>query len=302
MFRTINMIVAVFFLLIARAVSIAQTEILENDEIVVIYEPGLKIAAEGVVQNYSIIRAELNDIFGWYLTVKPQVILIKSNQNFQRMTHNELFVAFAVPAKKLIAIDYSRMHTYPFTLFSTLKHELCHLLLHDHIADENLPKWLDEGVCQWASDGIAEIIMNSENSILNTAILSGRKLNFASMTNSFPHDKMSLMLAYEQSKSIVEFINNAYGKKAILDILGYLRDGETVDTAVFNSISLSMDDLEKKWFNHLRGMPIWLAFIANHLYGILFFLAAVITIFGFFRLLIRKRAYHEEDDDDNDGI
>jgi hypothetical protein len=240
----------------------------------------------------------LNDTFGWHLTVKPQVILIKSNQTFQRMTHHALFVAFAVPAKNLIAIDYSRMHTHPFTLNSTLKHELCHLLLHDHIADENLPKWLDEGVCQWASDGIAEIIMNSESSILNTAILSGRKLNFASMTDSFPHDKMSLMLAYEQSKSIVEFINSAYGKKALLDILGYLRDGETVDTAVFKSILLPLDELEKKWFNHLRGMPTWLAFIANHLYGILFFLAAVITIFGFFRRLNRKRAYPEEEDDD----
>ena len=199
-----------------------------------------------------------------------------------------------MPEKNLIVIDYSRMNIHPFTLSITLKHELCHLLLHQHISREKLPKWLDEGICQWVSDGIGELFVNQNISGLDAAILSGRIIPFKKLTDYFPQEKASLMLAYEQSKSVVGYIERQYGNSAILNLLEHLKNGATVEEAVKESLGISFERLEMQWLDYLESTPRWLVFLAHNIYGILFFLAAVLTFLGFIRLLRRRKRVYEQ--------
>ena len=277
---------------------LAQTQILQNDDITVVYEPSLRAAADEVLRMYPNLRQDLKDIFGWRLNVKPQVVLVKTNQTFQKIARNGLIVAFAVPDKSLIVIDYSRMSTRPFNLSITLKHEMCHLLLHEHINSADLPKWLDEGICQWTSDGIGEILIDRNWSGLDAAIMSGQTLRLSRLAKRFPGDKSSLTLAYEQSKSVVVYIDRQYGKHAILAILGDLKNGEPLTTAVFQNLSLSVNQLEEEWLTDIERTPRWLVYLANNIYGILFFFAAILLIIGFIRAVIRRRAYAKWEEDE----
>jgi len=279
----------------------AQQLVLQNTEIAVVCEPPLAGAAGEVVQIYPGLRQELEELFSWGLDIRPQVVLLKDSQAFEKMTRNNLFVAFAVPEKNMIVIDYSRMNVQPFTLRITVKHELCHLLLHQHINRENLPKWLDEGICQWVSDGIGEIFVNQNLSGLDAAILNGDTIPFEKLSNNFPRDKASLMLAYEQSKSLIGYIDRQYGKSALLNILDHLRNGEAAQEAVLDRLGISLDQLEKEWLDHLESTPRWLVFFANNIYGILFFMAAVLTFFGFIRLLRRRKKVYEQWEDEDDS-
>jgi len=86
----------------------------------------------------------------------------------EQMAGTRRIVALAIPAQNLILLDLSKMARHTFVLETTMKHELCHLLLHSYIHGTLLPKWLDEGVCQWASNGMAEIIMEPKSSSLKT--------------------------------------------------------------------------------------------------------------------------------------
>jgi hypothetical protein len=276
----------------------ATTEILQDDQLVVVYEQPLKAAADEVVRIFPNLKQDLEDKFGWRLNVRPRVVLIKSNQHFQKIARNNLIVAFAVPDKNLIVIDYSRMSTRPFNLRITLKHEMCHLLLHEHISTADLPKWLDEGVCQWASDGIGEILMDKSWSGLDAAVMAGQTLRLSGLTNRFPADRSSLMLAYEQSKSVVVYIERQYGKHAILTILGDLKNGEPFETAIFQNLSLSINRLEKEWLSDIERTPPWLIFMANNIYGILFFFAAILLIIGFMRTLVRRRVYAKGEEEE----
>ena len=276
----------------------AGTEVLQNDQLAVIYEPPLKAAAGEVLRLYPILNRQLEDTFGWRLNARPQVVLIKSNQHFQKVTRNNLIVAFAVPDKNLIVIDYSRMSTRPFNLGITLKHEMCHLLLHEHINSADLPKWLDEGVCQWASDGIGELLIDKSWSGLDAAIMAGRTLRLSMLTKRFPGDRSSLTLAYEQSKSVVAYIERQYGQQAILNILGDLKNGEPLTTAVFQNLSLSVNQLEEEWLAEIERTPRWLVFMANNIYGILFFGAALLSVVGFIRMVIRRKKYAELEDEE----
>lgn len=279
----------------------AQPLIMETEQVVVVYEKPLASAAAEVVRIYPGLKTDLEEFFGWQLYTRPQVVLVKDSQSFRRLTRNSLFVAFAVPHKNLIVIDYSRMHTRPFTLRTTLKHELGHLLLHHHIRRENLPKWLDEGVCQWASDGISEIFVNQGWSGLDAAAMAGRIIPLNKLADRFPLNKASLILAYEQSKSVINYIDRQYGARAILEILDHLKNGETVETALPGSLGISLEQLEAEWLDDLASTPRWLIFLASHLYAIIFFLAAVLTFFGFIRYLRRrKRIYEEWEEEDDD--
>ena len=280
----------------------AQRQILKNNGITVVYEPPLESIAAEIAGLYPEIRQELHRVFGWSLDVGPQVVLVKTNQAFQKMVRNELFVALAIPDRNLIVIDYTKMNVHPFSLRTTFKHELCHLMLHRYIDERNLPKWLDEGICQWASDGIGEIFINKGWSGLDAAVLADRIIPLERLADNFPGEKSSLILAYEQSKSVVKHIVREFGDRAIVAILNDLRNGRPVEAAFRNSLSLTPDQLEQEWLDNIQHTPRWLVFFANNIYGILFFLAAVLTFFGFIRLFRhRRKVYREWEEDEKDG-
>ena len=279
----------------------AGNQVLQNRYVAVVYEPPLQAAAGEVIQLYPTLRQELAAILGWRLNHRTRVVLIRTNQQFRQITRNAPIVAFASPQKKLIVIDYSRMSIRPFNLRITLKHEMCHLLLHEHIKSASLPKWLDEGVCQWASDGIGELLMDKGWSGLDAAVMSGQTFRFSQLDNRFPTSRSGLMLAYEQSKSMVVYIDRQYGKDALIDILGDLKNGENIDTAFFKNLSISVPELEKDWLAEIQSTPPWMVFFANNVYGILFFLAVVLLVVGFIRAVIRRKMYARYEDDDNDS-
>jgi len=290
-------LIVIFFL---HATVEAQTQILQNDDVAVVYEPPLKAAAGDVLRVYPLLRQELEGLFGWHLNGGAQVVLVKTNQTFQNIARNNLIVAFAVPDKNLIVIDYSRMSTRPFNLSITLKHEMCHLLLHEHINSGNLAKWVDEGVCQWASDGIGEILMDKNGSGLDAAIMAGQTLRLSRLAETFPGDRRSWPLAYEQSKSVVAFIDRQFGKQAILNILSDLKNGKTIETASMQNLSITINELENQWLTEIERTPRWLVYLADNLYGILFFLAAILTVCGFILRLKRKRRWEDEQAEDDE--
>ena len=294
---TKKVLLIAFFLLIIPlwTLQAENTEIIQTDQLSVLFEKPLRTAAKDIVLMYPSLKTELENTLEWSIEFKPTIVLVIDSEKFREMTGNSLIVAYAVSQRNLIVIDYSKMNTKPFSLGPIIKHELCHLLLHDKIRKVMLPRWLDEGVSQWVSDGIAEIIMSRKGSILDGAVLSNRLLSLGTLDKRFPRDEKSLLLAYEESKSIVEFITQEFGRKGLLDLLKHMEDGDEVEVAMLKSFSIPPDELQRRWHTHLKKKITWFAYLASNLYGILFFLAALITIAGFVRVVIKKSRYEDED-------
>lgn len=291
-------LVAILFIISSDPLHAQEWKTLQQKEVIVSFEDSLEIAAQEVAFLYPELKRELEETFSWSVGFVPTIFLISEGQSFQRMARSDLVVAFVLSGQDQIVIDYSKMKTQPFTLETTLKHELCHLLLHHHIKRVNLPRWLDEGICQWVSDGIAEIILDQGGSVLDEAVLSGRYLSIRSLTERFPREKRLLLLAYEESKSLVEYMMSSYGEEKVLSVLDSLKEGADVDAAILESLSISLNDLEIQWHQHLKRKATWLAYLVSHLYEILFFLGALVMIYGFIRQIIKKRAYQEGEEDD----
>ena len=289
-----------FCLLSATGLLAKEPSVLESQELKVVYSGGLQQSARDAQRMYADSKQELQGLFQWPLSFRPTLVLIHDQQRFRRLAGHPLVVAYALPSQNVMAIDHTRMTTKPFNLQTTIKHELCHLYLHHHIKGERLPRWLDEGVCQWASDGLADIILDTRRELLPSAILSGRYLDLANLKHGFPRDKNGLILAYEQSKSIVDYISRTYGQQGILDLLELLRQGNELGRAVENRFAISFDQLEARWHEHLKKNINWFTYVSIHLYEILFVSAALLTIMAFIRRVLRKKAYIDPDENSDE--
>jgi hypothetical protein len=289
-------IISVFFLtLVSSSLAANQTGIIQTDEVALLFEERLRGAARDTVALYPKLKAQLEKTLIWEVDFKPTVLLTADRARFEELTGNSLVVAYAVPTRNLIVIDFTKASTRPFSIGAILKHELCHLLLHKNITRAHLPRWLDEGVSQWSSDGIAEIIRSNKRSYLNGATLSKTLIELEELSTSFPADEKSLLLAYEQSKSLVDYISKEFGRDGILNLLHHLKQGYEIDEAIQKSLSVGFEELERRWRSQLRKNITWFTYLAENLYGILFFFAALITIVGFVRVVIKRRRYEEEE-------
>ncbi len=271
---------------------------LKSDMVTVLFDKPLDFAAGDVTGMYPGIKKELEAALLWPVDFQPTVVLIGEQERFSQMAGNSAYVAYALPDKQLIVIDYSRMNTRPFTLRITLKHELCHLLLHRHITRVHLPKWLDEGVAQWASDGIGEIMTGRNDSVLRWATFSGRFIRLDALAHHFPGSDRDLVLAYEQSKLLVEYIIANFGKNGLLNILEAMRNGREADQAIEMSLMMSTADLEHAWQRNQRSVSTLLAYLAANIYTLVFIGAAFLTFVLYLRVMIRKRRFVDEEEDE----
>lgn len=269
---------------------------LDRPDITVRFEMPLEAAANDLADDMPVIKADLETLFGWNLPHRPTVVLIQNREMFRKLARHPLIVAYAVPADNLIVIDYGRLNRRPHRGKSLLKHEMVHLFLHAHITGNRIPRWLEEGVAQWASDGVADLLEEPRPALLTEAILSGSIIPLAVLADDFPTDDHALMLAYAQSRSIVAFIADTYGDEKIVRILEHLKEGSEIEESVRRSLSVSAQDLEKQWLSSQERPAAFLAMLAGYLYEILFLAAALLTVVGFVRFRIKKHRYRDEDD------
>jgi len=275
--------------------------LLRGDQVTILYEEPWKEAAQEAANAYPTAKRDVEEKLGWTASFNSKVVLVRDSKAFQEMVGSALFAAYAVPEENLIVIDQSRMSVRPFTIEVTLKHELCHLLLHDHLKGKDIPKWLEEGVCVWVSEGIAEIMMEQKRSLLNEALLAGRVIPLRALSRGFPRDRESLPLAYEESKSVVSYMVETHGLEGLLETLRWVRQGHPWEEAVQGALGIPFDELERSWAESLKKRLTWLTYLINNLYEIIFFLAAVLAVFGSWRALRKKRAYMKSEEEENGG-
>ena len=277
-------------------------EVLHGNGATVVCAPSLRRVGEELLEAYPSVRSELEKSLRWKIEFDPTVVLIADREKFQSITGRSQIVALAIPARNLIVLDRSRLRSPPSILNDTLKHELCHLLLHARVPADHLPLWLDEGIAQWSSDGLSELGRPIGGSVLDEAALSGRIIPLRFLSRAFSRDGKSLVLAYEQSKSLVQFIIDRFGLEGLYAILDRLAQGAAVEKAFLESISISPDELEAAWNEDLEDKLAWTGLFFGHLYEILFFVASLMVVAGFLRHLRRKRAAMAELDDEDDRI
>ncbi len=275
--------------------------LLHGSRATVVFPDAHRGAAREILDMMPSVREELEQALGWSVRFKPKVVLVAESGMFRQMTGRTEVVALAVPGRDLILIDLTALRSHPFDLASSLKHEMCHLLLHARIPEKLLPRWLDEGVAQWVSGGLSEIRLPRKRSLLDQALLSRRTIPLARLSAAFRGDGRTLLLAYEQSLSLVRFLVDRFGVDTLTAILNSLAGGTTLDRALSEHCSMTPDALEQAWLEDMEDKMAWTSVLIAHLYELLFVSAAAVLVIGFVRHARKKRAAMQALDDPDEG-
>jgi hypothetical protein len=288
--------IMVVFSILPVQVRAEKPEMLETSEVIILFDPGIGQGAKNMAGIYTEIKTKTQDLFGWTYSQKPFIVLINNRDRFLQTADHPITIAYAIPSRNLIVIDYSRVITTPFSLESTLTHEFCHLLLHDHIP--NIPRWLDEGLCQWASGGFDEIIYNLRQSALNQASITGNFIPFESLSSGFPSSEQARILAYEQSKSFITYLVHQFGEDILLELLDRMARKENIEKAFQVVYRIDLDQMEILWQESIRKNLTWFTYLSNHMYEILFVAGALLTVIAFLKLIRKKHQYKDDDFDE----
>jgi hypothetical protein len=127
----------------------------------------------------------------------------------------------------------------------TIAHELTHVLV-GHLTFSclgDVPTWLNEGLAVY-SEGELDPASAAQ---LNEAIQSDQLLSVRSLSGGFSEVPSRAYLSYSQSYSIVKYLIENYGQDQMDALLLALRDGNTIDDALYENYGFDVEGLETKW-------------------------------------------------------
>jgi hypothetical protein len=300
---------AFFIVVPAEWTHAAEKSSLSEGAVTVFFDEQLRGVAEGILGIYPSLTGELEAKLGMDARFPHEIVLVKDAGEFRDMAGSALIVAVAFSGRDLVVVDYTRVVQKPFTLEDTLKHELCHLALYRFVYRPGergekgkpaplLPRWLNEGVCQWASGSIGELAALGSTTRITTAALMDGLIPLRRLEKGFPRAEKPLVLAYEQSRSVVEHIAGRHGRRGLLLVLTALQRGYEIDDALLAGLGRSYDEVERAWVSELKREHTWLRWLSGNIHAVLFALGGLLLLYGFLRVLWRMRNYRDEEEDE----
>jgi hypothetical protein len=156
------------------------------------------------------------------------------------------------------------------SLERSLPHELTHILLYQRMDGSyaNLPSWLNEGLATLA-EGDPD---PSYRLALEDASRVGDFIPLVTLCGAFPSTSAAARLAYAESASIVQYLQNVYGVGAINALLDAYQEGSTTCAGgIQRVLERSPDQLQAEWirasfhgsepFQVLRPFLPWLILV-----------------------------------------
>lgn len=145
-------------------------------------------------------------------------------------------------------------------LQTTLKHELIHIALHQTDPHRSMPRWLNEGLSIYLSEGIPW----ERGILLNEAALKKKLLPFATIESAFPKYGNSASLAYAQSAHFVQYLLNQYGHDKFAKFIANLVQSGDLNSAMSQKVAFDQTaiQIEADWRSQLSQHWIfkWLSF------------------------------------------
>jgi hypothetical protein len=146
----------------------------------------------------------------------------------------------------------------PAFLDKTLPHELAHIVFREFVGFDNarVPRWLDEGVAQYAESGRREESLD----LMHQGAIQGIFLSLAQL-QQVPLGHASSGVAqvfYAQAVTMVHFFLEQYGSRRFIDLCRHLRDGSSLQQALGFATSgsiRSLADFEAAWYQFILRLP-----------------------------------------------
>ncbi len=122
-----------------------------------------------------------------------------------------------------------------------------------------MPRWFTEGYATWAA---GQLDVNA-GWLLRLAFLTGRAPPLDSLTLDWPARTTDARIAYLLSASVLGYLHDNGGDRALRLFLGRWREDGRFERALFDTYGLGLAQLERYWSEYVRRRYGWLTFAAQ---------------------------------------
>ena len=199
-----------------------------------------------------------------------------------RLAGRDWVGAHAHPELGVLLVTAVNSRTAATDLRESIPHEMVHFYLYQVLGAgyDELPAWFNEG--------LATLVEPNRNPnyerVLETAVATQSTIPLAQLCERFPLAEDKAVLAYAQSVSLLEYIQDEYGNGGIQALIAAFADGGDCESGVQQALNLSLAELEQAWLQSQQvRSPLSQFFYENGIWLLL-----LLGGFGVAWLLVRK--------------
>lgn len=130
----------------------------------------------------------------------------------------------------------------------TLTHEYTHAIFHD-ITGRSDPRWLNEGLAELEKSKVAPVSLHLLRRAVQQNKLIPLKELKAPLARKGQSEHNTISLAYQQSFSLVKYLEVEYGFRQVRRVLDHLSKNKSIDEALIAVLGFDTLQLEQEWKN-----------------------------------------------------
>lgn len=191
----------------------------------------------------------------WLGTNRCQIYLYPDKATYVRDTGAPAWSGgFAIYPKRLVG-SFVGAETF---LNGTLPHELAHIIFREYVGFQNprVPRWLDEGVADFAAIGRLERALQ----LMPRLLMQGTTIPLTQLTEMRVEHAQTetVQMFYLQAATLVHFFLETHGTQRFITLCDALRDGSDFERALAIATAgqvRSLRELEADWYDFLVRLP-----------------------------------------------
>jgi len=241
----------------------------------------------------------IEDALGVELKHTVRIDLTLSREQFYRLTRGRVpnwagGVAFPREWRVIVKAPVFFGRGVPLEVLTA--HEITHILLHQVVADEYLPRWFEEGVCITLSgeqrSGSLRLVFR--------AVLADRLIPLPRVDDVLRFSAQDAELAYAEAGIAVRLMVDYFSWYNIRRMLAKIRDGTDFEDAFEAATGYNYEDWQIEWFSYMRRKFRWgfLFDIDYIIWMLILLLAAAAVVITFIRKKMQLKRWREEESED----
>ena len=215
---------------------------LVTDHLFVYYAKGQLGSADEHARTAETCIAELSILTGLRPTHRIRLYLADTQEQFEALVGEP--ESFAVQGRADQGRDVIVVRTTAgASMTNLLAHEITHVLVGQALegSGSRAPRWLDEGFAEWAADAVTPGDQRRRPAI------RGRIYSLSDLASAFPRDPAGADLAYAESRSFVDFVQDKTGDRGLRRLIPALRATKSVEAAFVSAYGKPLKDFENEW-------------------------------------------------------
>jgi hypothetical protein len=153
--------------------------------------------------------------------------------------------ALTLHEMNVVLTSFGPKASYIPDLQRVLAHEAAHIEVDSAAAQAAVPLWLSEGLATSVQQSVAPD--PDARTLLEQAASAGTLIPLVNLCVAFPPDAAGARLAYAQSASVIDLIQDRYGRRRMRQLFTAYGDGATCEGGVYRVLGVSLEGLEAQW-------------------------------------------------------